>query len=243
MCVNDAIVRITETPLSLLTDITQPNSNAAPPPRLTDTTTRLLQPRHCVRRSGHCLCGGMVDNVANLCPNHDPTLLLCDLSFSQSTRQAGVLVWWLAGWVGGWWGSSILPGTGRGNVTCRFVTRVTSPWWSWVDTWTGYFHNTQPERQLHHHFSTYSEYHSGFPFFSVTVLTVLLPARSQDKSTICTEKSFVPDNSWSKLSSLLHHRKTFLEAGLLFTWNTISSSEWSDETKQLSDLWDQLFLR
>ena len=55
------------------------SSSATPrhgPHTHTHTTARLLQHNHCVQRPAHCLRRGTLDNVANLCPNHDPTLLL-----------------------------------------------------------------------------------------------------------------------------------------------------------------------
>lgn len=143
LSVNDAIFGITETPLSVHTDITQPSTTAT----LTHNTARLLQHSHSVHRSAHCLCGGLVDNVANLCPSHDPTLLLWLVFFPLNQTR--------------WFSRGMREGGGEGGVLCsawhwgreceegtayQSVTLAQSLWWSWADMWTSYMHTQYPAK-------------------------------------------------------------------------------------------------
>ena len=62
-------------------------------------------------------------------------------SFSHLTGQDGVPVWLEEGV--GWWGSSVLPGTGVENVRTAQIINLWRWCSHWEDMWTGSLHNTR----------------------------------------------------------------------------------------------------
>lgn len=105
----------------------------------------------------HCLCGGPVDNVANLCPNRDPTLPLWPVFFPLNQTRWCSCVMRGGGGRGG--GPSVLPGTGVENVKRVQIINLWcwySHWWPRAGMWTAYVRDTM---QGHHHgLSADSEY-------------------------------------------------------------------------------------